>query len=137
MIRRIEIGLVKDLVVRQQQPALVVLRGDRHQIGDDEAAGVRVEARLEDVRVIDVAPSDAGHRGRRQTPKSALLVENRAEDGRAVEPRPAEPVDRCVAADQRGGAAVADSGAIRIGVISPALMPGAPSDGRPHGGRWP
>ena len=72
---------------------------------------VGLELGLEDQRAVAVAARDVRrHRaGRREQPAAVLgVAEQRGEAGAGVEPRQAQPVDRPVAADQRGGLAVAD-----------------------------
>ena len=67
------------------------------------------EGRLEHVGIRQVAPLRAEGDGRREQQAAApLLVEKGAEHAWRVEVRQAEPVDRSVACDQRGRAAVAD-----------------------------
>jgi hypothetical protein len=67
-----------------------------------------VEGRFEDVRVVEVAALDAVVLRRRADAEAAALLaaQQRAEDRRAVEARPAEPVNAAVLRDERGAAAV-------------------------------
>ena len=94
-----------------QQPVTVHvgLRLDRHEVLHLAHAAVGVEARDEDVRVREVellgGPVVAGRPERVEA--AAVLVEDRAEHARGVEPRAAVPVDRAVRADERDRVEVA------------------------------
>ena len=83
----------------------------RHEVDQRDGAVGGLEVGLEDQRVGAVAARDARRSARRgamrQRPCSGV-AEQRGEAGAGVEARPAQPVDRAVAADQRGGLAVAD-----------------------------
>ena len=84
-------------------------RGGMKSISGDGAVG-GLEVGLEDQRVIAVArvlvASSAA--GRMMPAAMFAAAEQRGEAGGGVEARPAEPVDRSVAPDQRRGLAVAD-----------------------------
>src|SRR6185436_10052758 len=68
------------------------------------------EVRLENERVRPVAARELRDLSLRSDAEAAVLLaaEQRREAGVGVEARPAQPVDRAVAADQRGALAVAD-----------------------------
>ena len=82
----------------------------RHELGDPDQAVVDRVIRLEDQRVLPVAPARAGRRGRRRQQPAAVLVvaEEGREAGARVEPRQAQPVDRAVPADEARRVRVAD-----------------------------
>ena len=71
---------------------------------------LRLEYRLQDHRAGPVLPADTHRRlGGGDAPAPVVRrADQRGKAGRAVEARPAQPVDRAVAADQRGTVAVAD-----------------------------
>jgi hypothetical protein len=98
----------QDLVIGRERAPLVLLGGDRHEVGDDQAARRRGEGRLEHVGVVDVAAARLARRRRRQDPASAVLVEQRAEERRRIEARPAQPVDGAEARHEGRGATVTD-----------------------------
>ena len=72
------------------------------------------QMRFEDERVLAVAARDALRVLVRRNAEAAVLrrAEQRRETGIGIEARPAQPVDRAVAADQRRGLAVADQAII-------------------------
>ena len=83
---------------------------DRHEIDQRDRAVLGLEVRFEDQRVGAIAPRDLGVPVARRDDEAAVLAraEQRREAGIRVEARPAQPVDRAIAADQRGALAVAD-----------------------------
>ena len=84
--------------------------GGGHEVDQRDAAFLGFEYRLQDHRAGPVLPADS-HRRRGGGDAPAPVVgraDQRGKAGRAVEARPAQPVDRAVAADQRGAVAVAD-----------------------------
>jgi DNA-binding CsgD family transcriptional regulator len=70
----------------------------------------RFDARLEDQRVVAIAPRDPCRAIDRGDQPAAVLgtSEQRGEAGARIEPRPAQPVDRSGARHERRGLAVAD-----------------------------
>src|SRR5260370_15982480 len=90
-------------------PRLLLLPEDRHEVEQPHRAGVGGERRLQYVRGVEIAAL-RGVRHDRMNGKepSALRVENAREDGAGIEARPAEPVDRAMARDERGRAGIAD-----------------------------
>jgi len=104
---------------------LAVLAGDhahemrvtvarRHEVGEHRAAGVGLEAGLEDERVRAITPRDPGVGvvGADQPATVIRRAEERREAGIRIETRPAQPVDRSVTADQGGAAQVSDQGIV-------------------------
>jgi hypothetical protein len=90
-------------------------RARRHAVHDGDDAGLGLELRLEDERVGTIAPPAAPAQiGRRRQEPAAVVgrPQQRGEARRRVEPRNTEPVDGAVAADERGGLAIADQGVI-------------------------
>ena len=84
-------------------------RAHRHEVGQDQLAASGHEPGLEQVGPVEVsAPRLEGARRREREAAAAFVVEDGGEERRAVESRPAEPVDRSVSGDQRRGPAVAD-----------------------------
>src|SRR5687768_7974699 len=63
-------------------------------------------------------------------PAAFARVEQATEDGRAVEPRPAQPVQRAVGRDERGRVRVADERVVAYGPVAPPrpLVHEAPSN---------
>ena len=106
----------EDLPLRQQEAMLLVLVGDRHEIGQHHAAARGLEAGLEHVGVREVPPRGLKGLRRCYPPAPRGRVEDGGEQRRAVAARPAQPVDRAAPADERGGAAVADHGVVSDGV---------------------
>src|SRR6185436_11477052 len=98
----------EDLPLRHQERLLLFLGGHRHEVGQNQRALAGLEPGLHDVGVLDILPAGSEGGYRRDAPPPGGLVEYGPEDRRAVEPGPAEPVDRAVAADQRGGPTIAD-----------------------------
>jgi len=86
------------------------LTARRHEVDERGGAIAGRELGLEDQRVVAIAPRDPRLRvDGRDLPASVLgRAEQRGEAGAAVEARPAQPVDRAVAADQRRRLAVAN-----------------------------
>src|SRR5204863_2157774 len=70
----------------------------------------RLEIGLEDQRVAAIAPprGELGASGRDAPATVLRRTEQRRKAGRRIETRPAKPVDRAVAADQRGRMTVTD-----------------------------
>src|SRR5690606_34569117 len=90
----------------------------RHEVDQcDGTVGSR-KLGLKDQCIREVAPLDLCRRiHRRYAPSPVLgIAEQRGEAGSAVEPGPAEPIDRAVAGYQRRRFAVADQGIILDGV---------------------
>ena len=79
------------------------LAARRHEVDDADDAVVGRPRRLEDERVVAVAPLRSPRRvvGREQPAAVLGRAEERGEAGAGVEAREAEPVDRAVAADER------------------------------------
>ncbi len=86
----------------------------RHEVDDRDRALCGFDVGLQDQRALAVASRRAGDRGGRGDAPTAVLgtAEQGGEAGAGVEARPAQPVDRAVARDQRRGLAVADDGVI-------------------------
>ena len=82
----------------------------RHEIDQVDDAVGGFEPRLQDQRVVPIAARGAGDFARRRDQPAAMLVgaEQGGKAGVGIEGRPAQPVDRAVAADQRRGLAIAD-----------------------------
>ena len=82
----------------------------RHEVHHGDGAARRLDPRLEDQRVAAIAAGDArAVLDRRDRPASVLAIaEQRGKARRRVEARPAQPVDRSGARDQRRGLAVAN-----------------------------
>ncbi len=87
---------------------------ERHEVREQNRPVRRLEPRVQHERVAAVgAAGFDGIADGRDQPSSVLgSAEQGGKTGRAVEARPAEPVDRPVAADERGGFAVADQGIV-------------------------
>ena len=85
-----------------------------HEVDQRDAAVLRVEDRFEDHGAGTVLPPDADRFvGRGNTPIAVIRGTNqRGETGSTVEARPAQPVDRAIAADQCRGMAIADQSII-------------------------
>src|SRR5262249_9204772 len=92
--------------------SLLGLRGDRHQIEDDERAARGLEASLEHVRLVGIATRHASVADRRDAPAAAVRIEERAENRWAVETRPAQPVDRAGARYECRRTTIADQGVV-------------------------
>ncbi len=111
----------EDAVMRAYVLALVrpVQALDRHQVGQAEAAAVGREDRGEHVRPFDVGALGGGETagGAHAEVSSPVPIEQAAEDGRAVEPRPAQPVYRAVARDERRRVCVADEPVVSDGPV--------------------
>ena len=82
----------------------------RHEVDHADAPAGELVHRLEDERVVAVAPRRPHRRsGRREQPASVILgAEEGGEAGARVEAREATPVDGAVAADERHRLEVAD-----------------------------
>jgi hypothetical protein len=99
----------QDLVLGKQRGRLLLLGQHRHQIGEPYFAGTGRKRRDEDVRIVRVRSLRRERRVRRdQEMAAACAVEQRRQQRRAVEARPAQPVDRSGQTDQGGRPAVAD-----------------------------
>ena len=85
-------------------------RVERHRVGQRHLALVGGEACLQHQRVVQVPPLRRRRGAIRRDPPCPILgaAKQCGEAGRAVEARPAEPLDRAAAPDQRCRAAVAD-----------------------------
>src|SRR6266702_1113363 len=86
------------------------LAARRHEVDQRDGAGLCLKARFEDEGIAEIAARRTGDvLGGRNQPAAVLA---RAEDGGkagvGIEGRPAQPVDRAVAPDQRRGLAVTD-----------------------------
>src|SRR5207248_2307911 len=82
----------------------------RHRVDDTNGPVLGVELRLEHNRAGSVPaldPADATPGGDQPAP-GRFPVEEGREHGAGIEPRQAEPVDRSVPPDERGGTGVAD-----------------------------
>ena len=88
-------------------------RAHRHEIDESRDPLVGRKFSLEYERVGPVASFDGGgtHR-RRQSAAILRSTQQCGTAGTAVEPRPAQPIDRTAARDQRGRLAVADQGIV-------------------------
>src|SRR5690606_13244409 len=88
----------------------LLLRGlDGEEVEQTRLAARGAEARLEHVRVGQVAaPGDEGRARRDREGAAALAIEERAEDRRRIEARQTEPVDGAGVRDQRRGPAIAE-----------------------------
>ena len=98
-----------------RQPAYDVgpVVAGRHHVEQGDRAGVRGEGGLEGGGVSDVLSRHLVAGRRLELPVPVVVVAEQArEAGGRVEPRQAEPVDRAVLADQRGGVPVADEGIV-------------------------
>ncbi len=86
----------------------------RHEIDEGDGALARFEARFEDQRAVAVAPRHARPAVPRCNPPASVVLaaQERGKAGVGIEARPAQPVDRAVASDQRGRLAVADQGVV-------------------------
>ena len=80
--------------------------GERERVEQPDRAALGRERRLQDERIRQVTALAGELAGGTDRPVAGVGVEEAGEDGRPVEPRQAEPVDRAVAADQRRGVAV-------------------------------
>ena len=88
-------------------------RADVQPVGQADGAGRRGERRLDDVGLRQVAALDGDVADRPDAPGAAALrVQQRGEDRRAVEARPAEPVDRPVGRDECRRSAVGEEGVV-------------------------
>ena len=111
-----ELGAHRHLAVEPLDDADDVgrLAARRHEVDRPHRARVRLEDRLEDQRVVAVAARRAADLvpGREQPAAVIGRAEQRREARARVEAREAAPVDRPVAADERGGLQVADEGVV-------------------------
>ena len=90
--------------------AVRIAAADRHEVDQRHSTICRLEARFEDQRVLAVAACDARRFALRCDAEAAVLrlAEQRRKAGIRVEARPAKPIDRAVARDERCALAVAD-----------------------------
>jgi hypothetical protein len=97
-----------------QTHEVALLHAHRHEVDHADLTLRGLELGLEDQRVRTVgAPRGNECGGRRDAPTATLrCAEERSEACRRVEARPAQPVDRAVAADERRTVAVADQGVV-------------------------
>ena len=88
--------------------------GDRHEVDHLTDAGLGHEPGDEDrgVREVQLLAGDGLHGGPDPEVPPSLVVEQRPEDARRVEPWCAEPVDGAVGGDERRGLEVADEAVV-------------------------
>ena len=93
----------EDLVVGESGRGFVAIGAERHAIGEGTFASRGDESSFEDVGAIEIVTGYAQNVGRTKCPVSAdVEIEKGCEYRRAIEARPAEPVDGPIASDQRG-----------------------------------
>jgi hypothetical protein len=82
----------------------------RHEVDDRGDTGLGLEFGFEDESAGAIPPPDRERRrpGRNQPPAVFGRAEKSGKAGRRIEARPAQPIDRSVAADQSRRPAVAD-----------------------------
>ena len=99
---------------------------ERHRVGQRHLALVGGERCLQHKRVVPVTPLRRRRGAIRRNPPCPILgaAKQGGEAGRAVEARPAEPLDRAAAPDQRCRAAVADQA--RTPRLALVRRPGSP-----------
>ncbi|GEJ56124.1 hypothetical protein AMYX_08650 [Anaeromyxobacter diazotrophicus] len=105
------------------EPGRAAVRvAERHEVDERQRAGRGLEARLEDVGAGEV-PARGGPPARRRDGEVPARggVEQAVEDGRAVEARPAQPVDAPLPRDQRRRPAVPEDGVIADGGLAGAV----------------
>lgn len=101
------------LLLRPEHPPLVLLGSSGHEVGEYEKTRSRLKARLKDIRVAEVTAFYPRCLRGRDTPGAAHpRIQKAREQGRAVKPRPAQPVQRTVARNQRDGSPVSDRGVV-------------------------
>ena len=84
----------QQLVLRAQHAFRLVLLEHRHEVGELDLAASREKARHQHIALAGVAALGAeGAAGGDEEPAAATFVEDRGKEGRAVEVRPAEPVE--------------------------------------------
>jgi hypothetical protein len=106
----------QDFVIRDQQPALVVLAAHRHEIDEPHGTVVGAKRRLQHRRVAEVAARGSVPPGGSDSePAAKGWIEQGGEQGRAVEPGPAKPVDGAVAGNEGCRSAVPDDGVVANG----------------------
>jgi hypothetical protein len=105
--------LAQDLVLRGKRCPLVYLGRDGHEIAQDKSSVRASEGSLENVGVGEVATfgtilPDGSNR------EAATLsrIQEGGEDGRAVEAREAEPVERAILGDEPRAPTIADEGIV-------------------------
>ena len=82
---------------------------DRHRVDQLHFGAAEVEARERDVRIGQVPSGRAPDITRRDPKKTTTAtIEDRGEQGLAVEARPAQPINRSPSIRERHGASVAD-----------------------------
>src|SRR5262249_46516290 len=127
------------LTEREKTMAFLLLAHHRHQIDQRGRARPAFERRLQNIRAGNVAPRRTKLAGRPDREVSALLiVENARKHGWRIESRPAKPVDRTLARDQRGRARATDDRVAGDWGIPITHSPCATLPrGAARGGRWP
>ena len=107
-----ELRAHRDAATRSVEHANHVRAGSAHGHEVDERHGALVafELRFQNQRIRPVSPRDARVAvARGDAPVSMVLAaEQRGETSIGIEPRPAQPIDRTIAGDERGRLAVAD-----------------------------
>jgi hypothetical protein len=95
-------------LVRRAQPQVVAALavGHRERVGQPHDAGRRAHGRLEHERARQVAALGRLRPDGAQRPVAGGGVEDAGEQGRAVEPRQAQPLDRTGPVDERRRVAV-------------------------------
>ena len=106
----------QQLAERRKRYPLLLLRHDRHQIEQTRGSGAAGEGRLDDVGSVEIASLrimlDAGMDGE----EAAFVdIEKTPEYRRRIEARPAQPVDRSAARDERHGTRATDGGVVGNG----------------------
>ncbi len=102
----------------EQMSVLVLIAESRHQIEHANGPVGTVEGRFQDVRIIDVMPlGPEVARGTHPEKTTPVCIEDPCEDRRALELRPAAPVDRAIRGDQCGRTAVADDAVVGDGAV--------------------
>jgi hypothetical protein len=101
--------LAQDLVLGGERCPLVFLGRDRHEISQDEGSARASEGSLQNVGVGEVAAfGDILPDGPNTEAAALSSVQEGSKDGRAVETREAEPVERAVPRDEPRAPAIAD-----------------------------
>ena len=73
----------------------LIFVGDRHEISEEERTSRGLKTRLQDIRARDVFAADFECTGRADLPMSSLVfIQKRGENGGAVKPWPAQPIER-------------------------------------------
>src|SRR6185437_8243739 len=101
------------LLFRPEYASLFFLGSGRHEVGEDKRACGGVKARLQYVRVVEITAFHLRCLDGRDAPGAAdPRVQKAREQGRAIKARPAQPVQRTVARNQRDGSPVSNGGVI-------------------------